>query len=153
MAITEAAREDAMSRHESFALRTIVVAVAVLAIAAAPEAAQGHRDTRVGLCIPYYKGGPCVKGKVAASYKYGEDVPIKGRVRPEHRGTIRIKRRKGSNPWRVVATPRLDADGRYRYVWHTRRRNADQGEPYRFKAVLRGHDVSPIRRVAVLFEE
>lgn len=143
-----------MSTRRGAVRRVILLGAVALAITTGPDVAGAHNDVKVGLCIPYYKGGPCVKDKkTAASYKYGWDVPIKGRVQPEHGGTIRIKRRKGSNPWRVVATPSLDSDGRYRYVWHTRRRNADQGRPYKFKAVLRGHDVSPIRKVAVLFEE
>lgn len=134
--------------------RTPAVCSIVLLLVSSIGAAGAHQDVRVGLCIPYYKGGPCVKDeKVAATYEYGDDVPIKGKVRPEHDGTIRIKRRKGPSSWRVVATPSIDARGRYRYVWHTRKRHADQGTPYEFKAVLRGHDVSPIRKVAIVFGE
>lgn len=120
----------------------------------ASSSATAHRDVRTSLCIPFYKGGPCPKKDDAApSYYYGQRIPVKGRVRPEHQGTVRIQRRKGERPWHVVAKRPLDQDGRYRYVWKTRKRNADQDDPYEFRAIFRGHDKSRVKKVFVLFFE
>ena len=125
----------------------------MLALAATPSA-TAHRDARVSLCIPFYKGGPCPKKDDAApSYYYGQRVPVKGRVEPRHDGIVRVQRRKGGQPWRTVAKRSVDEDGRYRYVWQTRRRHADQGRPYKFRAVFPGHDRSRVKKVFVLFSE
>lgn len=116
------------------------------------QRADAHQDVRVGICIPYYKGGACARGEGAPSYRYGQDVVVKGRVRPGHSGTVKVERRKKGSDWEVVSRRQLD-DARYRYVWHTRRRHADQGEPYKFRVTLPRHDVSDVQKVFVLFSE
>ncbi|MDQ4124100.1 MAG: hypothetical protein M3134_00675 [Actinomycetota bacterium] len=124
-----------------------------LALVASPSA-TAHRDAQVSLCIPFYKGGPCPKkNDPAPSYYYGKRIPVKGRVKPRHDGTVRIQRRKGEQPWRTVAKRAVDEDGRYRYEWQTRRRHADQGRPYKFRAVFPGHDKSRVKKVFVLLFE
>lgn len=113
-----------------------------------------HRDSRVSICIPYFEGSRCApKGKVAPAYNYGATVVVKGHARPTHGGTVKIERRKGSQPWKVVAKRELDDEGRYRYEWQTRRRDADQGRPYRFRTRLPHHDVSRAQKVYVQFFE
>lgn len=114
--------------------------------------ADAHQDVRLSICIPYYAGAKCARGEGAPSYIYGDRVPVRGRARPEHGGTVKIKRRKGRQPWRTVARVSLE-QGRYRYVWRTTRRDADQNTPYKFRAVLPRHDRSRVQRVYVLFRE
>jgi hypothetical protein len=114
---------------------------------------EAHQDSRVGLCIPYYSGGPCARGNLTPSYYYDESIPIKGRVSPVHSGIIKIQRTKGTRPWRTVAKARINGKGRYRWVWQPEPRHADQGRPHRFRAILPNHDVSPVRKVAVLYRE
>jgi hypothetical protein len=125
----------------------------VLAGFAFAQDSHAHRDVRVGICIPSYKGGPCARGKAAPSYLYGQKVVVKGKVNPRHAGTVKVERRKRKRAWRVVARERLEAGRRYRYVWQTRRRHADQGDPYEFRAILPGHDVSRVQKVYVLYSE
>ncbi|MDP9068178.1 MAG: hypothetical protein M3N53_07515 [Actinomycetota bacterium] len=130
----------------------VVVVIAGLCAGSVPPAAA-HGDVRLSICIPYHVGGECARRSEAPpSYHYGDRVPIKGRARPNHEGAVKIQRRRGARPWRTVARVLL-VDGRYRYVWQTTRRDADQDTPYRFRAVLPDHDRSRVQRVYVLFGE
>lgn len=106
-----------------------------------PRSAEAHRVVNLSICIPYYPGADCARRDEAVSYRYGSNVPIRGRARPEHGGTVKIQRRKGAAAWRTVARVDLEG-GRYRYVWQTRRRHADQDTPYKFRATLARHDRS-----------
>lgn len=117
------------------------------------EQAAAHGDVRVSICIPYFEGGECAGKGENPSYTYGDTVTVRGRVDPSHRGIIRIKRSKGEDPWRVIAKVELNEEGRYIYRWKTTRKDADQGTPYLFKAVLRNHDESRVQGVYVLFGE
>lgn len=131
--------------------RLVATLIAVLCMGLLVPA-TAHRGVRLSICIPYYRGGECARGEAAPSYTYGHSVPIRGRVRPEHGGTVKVQRRKGAQPWATVARVPLE-DGRYRYVWHTTRRDADQDTAYEFRAVLARHDRSRVQRVYVLFGE
>ncbi len=131
-----------------------LVAAATLALVGMQDfpSAFAHQDIRLTICIPYYKGASCAKSDEPPSYNYGDDVVVKGRTIPKHGGTVAIHRRKGSRPWRTVARVDIE-DGRYRYVWHTKRKHADQNTPYKFRSVLPNHDKSRVQRVYVLFGE
>lgn len=134
-------------------MKTLVkLSAIVVALGAMPLSAEAHRDVRLSICIPYYAGAECARRGEAPSYMYGQRVPVRGRVRPLHGGTVTIKRRKGQQPWRVVGRVPL-TDGRYRYVWRTSRADADQNTPYKFRAVLPNHDRSRVQKVYVLFGE
>jgi len=147
-------RAEKAARTESSRSRLAAVWIIAIALAVVPGSeVLGHKGSRVTICIPYYKGGPCSKGKKTPSYYYGKRIPIKGKTRPEHGGVVRIQRRKGAKPWRVVARQRLDDRGRYRYVWHTEGKDADQGTPYKFRTILSSHDTSRVRKVYVVVTE
>ena len=123
------------------------VGLVTLLVMALAGPAFGHRDVGLTICVPYYRGAGCApQGKNAPtpSYVYGDSVPVKGRVEPAHGGTVRIQRTQRQLPWRTVARVPLEG-GRYRFLWHTTRRDADQGRPFRFRAVLPDHDTSPVR--------
>lgn len=130
--------------------RAVVASIFALISMAVPV--KAHRDVSISICIPYYRGAECARGEGAPSYLYGQDVPVKGRARPVHGGTVKIQRRQRQDPWRTVARVEL-VDGRYRYVWHTKRRHADQGTPYKFRSILPNHDVSRVQKVYVLYGE
>lgn len=132
---------------------TSIMGTAALLMAGAGAPVEAHKDVRISICIPYYKGAACAEKGEAPSYNYGDDVVVKGRARPNHAGRVIIQRRKGENPWRRVATRALRDGKRYRYVWHTDRDDADQNTPYKFRVRLPQHDTSRVQRVYVLFGE
>ena len=128
------------------------VSLAGLIAMSAVIPATAHDDVTISICIPYYRGSRCAERGSAPSYIYGQDVPVKGRINRSHSGTVRVQRRQRRQPWRTVARVAL-VQRRYRYVWHTTRDDADQGTPYKFRAVLARHDHSRTQKVYVLFRE
>lgn len=150
---------------------SLAAAIGFLAFSPAPTAAH---DAVVRICIPAYEGGPCFRpppytsyeGEGGPSYRFGDAVVVKGRVGPSHAGRVEILRRKAPEYevrrlmpdfpfplWEVVGTVRLDAQGRYRYVWKTTRADADHARPYQLRVRLAEHGESRIHEVYVLYGE
>lgn len=133
-------------------VRNVLLGFLAAAPAMLPSPGVAHRDVRLSICIPYYAGSECAKRGEAPSYIYGQRITVRGRARPAHEGQIKIQRRLGRQPWKTVARVRL-VEGRYRYVWQTYRKHADQDTPYRFRAWLPHHDHSRTQSVYVLYGE
>ena len=162
------------TRQGASARRALISCIGLAFVAAGvPLPATAH-EGRATICIPSYRGGPCFRpppetsyeGEGGPSYRFGDVVPVKGRVSPRHRGRIEILGRKAPDYelrrlmpdfpfplWETVATVPLDGRGRFRYLWRTTRRDADQGRPYQFRVRLMGHAESRIQEVYVLLGE
>ena len=145
-------RDDRGKGRPALALAASVL-VMLVGTGIYPQVVHAHRDVRIGICIPYRKGGRCATDRAAPSYLYGSQVVVKGRIRPHHRGTVEIERRDPGGAWKVVARRSVNDEARYRYVWQTRRKDANQGDPYKFRVHLPGHARSRVRKVFVLFSE
>ncbi len=154
--------------------RAPILCIGIAIVAAGVHLPASAHEAKATICIPSYRGGPCFRpppettyeGEGGPSYRFGEVVPVKGRVSPQHQGQIEILRRKAPDYelrrlmpefpfplWETVAKVPLDDRGRFRYMWKTTRHDADQGRPYQFRVRLVGHAESRIQEVYVLYGE
>ena len=127
--------------------------VGLLSGTVATARVSAHEADSLTICIPFYRGGECASANgPSPAYRYGQRVVVRGRIAPKHEGTVRVRRRQGLREWRTVARVPL-TDGRYRYVWQTKRRHVDQNRPYKFRVVVPNHARSRTQKVYVLFRE
>lgn len=154
--------------------RGLILCIGVSIVAAGVPLPASAHQAEATICIPSYRGGPCFRppretsyeGEGGPSYRFGDVVPIKGRVTPRHRGDIEILRRKAPDYelrrlmpdfpfplWETVAKVPFDDLGRFHYLWKTARRDADQDHPYQVRVKLGGHAESRIQEVYVLYGE
>lgn len=136
------------------ATRWAAAALAVLlAITLWGPSALAHPTRTFDSCAGYRPhGGYCGD---TASYLYGDRVHLRARVVPAHsRREAKVRfLRPGAERWEAGVSVPISERGRMRWSFRSRRSDADQTEPWRFRFKIRGHGISDMVEVFILFGE
>jgi hypothetical protein len=127
------------------------LALMVLVLLPVATVASAHEPRSFSACT--LSGGECLS--IGAAFVYGDEVVVRGKVRPAHAGMeARVLRRDPhASDWTRVGTVTVSDTGKMRFVWQTEFEDAVQDAPYLFRFKIPDHGRSTTTEAYVLFGE
>jgi hypothetical protein len=130
----------------------LVISLSLVTLLAIGPASSAHPTRAFRACTVHVPRMCIPRGAV---FHFGDRVKVRGVVVPAHAGAdARVLRQDPhSTEWHRVGTVTVSDQGRMRFTWRTRRADAVQDAPYRFRFRIPGHGRSNATEALVLFGE